>query len=118
MSRPPRSWTCRSPIWRASRAKWSSASPPSTSSFDPGLAELRLEGLAESEAGELLTSVTGPGLAWLVRKRIVAETRGNPLAIIELGEATRQGQGYQLVFADYARCILELGFGHYREPYA
>src|SRR6266851_3315593 len=35
---PAPSWSCRSPIWRASRAKWSSASPPYTSSFDPVLA--------------------------------------------------------------------------------
>jgi len=33
-------------------------------------------------------------------------------------EADRQGQGYQLVFADYARCILELGAGHYDAAYA
>src|SRR5216683_447816 len=57
-----------------------------------GLPELSLEGLGESEAGELLVSVTGPGLARLVRERIVAETRGNPLAIIELGQALAPGQ--------------------------
>jgi DNA-binding CsgD family transcriptional regulator len=32
-------------------------------------------------------------------------------------QAARQGQGYQLVFADYARCVLELGLGRYREAY-
>ena len=33
-------------------------------------------------------------------------------------EANRQGQGYQLVFADYAHCILELGQGRYEAAYA
>jgi DNA-binding CsgD family transcriptional regulator len=32
-------------------------------------------------------------------------------------EAARYGQGYQLVFAGYARFVLELGLGHYREAY-
>ena len=66
--------------------------PSPTHQAFAGLPELRLEGLGESEAGELLMSVTGPGLARLVRERIVAETRGNPLAIIELGEALAPGQ--------------------------
>jgi DNA-binding CsgD family transcriptional regulator len=33
-------------------------------------------------------------------------------------EAASSGQGYQLEFADYARCVLELGLGRYREAYA
>jgi hypothetical protein len=64
---------------------------PTHQVFD-GLPELRLDGLGASEAGELLMSVTGAGLARLVRERIVTETRGNPLAIIELGEALAPGQ--------------------------
>jgi hypothetical protein len=32
-------------------------------------------------------------------------------------EATAQGQGYQLMFAGYARLILELGLGRYKEAY-
>jgi DNA-binding CsgD family transcriptional regulator len=32
-------------------------------------------------------------------------------------EAARYGQGYQLVFAGYARFVLELGLGRYREAY-
>jgi DNA-binding CsgD family transcriptional regulator len=49
-----------------------------------GLPELSVGGLREDEARELLGSViTGP-LDERVRDRIVAETRGNPLALLEL----------------------------------
>jgi DNA-binding CsgD family transcriptional regulator len=49
-----------------------------------GLPELVVEGLREDEARALLGSViTGP-LDEHVRDRIVAETRGNPLALLEL----------------------------------
>ncbi|SNY74731.1 regulatory protein, luxR family [Paractinoplanes atraurantiacus] len=48
------------------------------------LPEIRVEGLPEAEAGALLDSVlTGPVDA-RVRDRILAETRGNPLALLEL----------------------------------
>ena len=49
-----------------------------------GLPELALRGLAERDARALLESVlTGP-VDERVRDRIVAETRGNPLALLEL----------------------------------
>jgi DNA-binding CsgD family transcriptional regulator len=49
-----------------------------------GLPDLRLEGLAGADARALLASViTGP-LDERVRERIIAETRGNPLALLEL----------------------------------
>ncbi|MFI1290882.1 ATP-binding protein [Streptomyces sp. NPDC020792] len=48
------------------------------------LPELHVRGLSERDSGELLDSVvTGP-LDQRVRDRIVAETRGNPLALLEL----------------------------------
>jgi DNA-binding CsgD family transcriptional regulator len=54
------------------------------SSHMAGLAELLIEGLREDDARALLDSVlTGP-LDARVRDRIVAETRGNPLALLEL----------------------------------
>jgi DNA-binding CsgD family transcriptional regulator len=49
-----------------------------------GLPELVVEGLGEADARELLdATLTGP-LDARVRDRIVAETRGNPLALLEL----------------------------------
>jgi DNA-binding CsgD family transcriptional regulator len=49
-----------------------------------GLPNLAVEGLAESDARALLdAALTGP-LDSRVRDRIVAETRGNPLALLEL----------------------------------
>ncbi|MBK3567235.1 LuxR family transcriptional regulator [Streptomyces sp. MBT62] len=49
-----------------------------------GLPELPVTGLTESDSRKLLDSVvTGP-LDHRVRSRIIAETRGNPLALLEL----------------------------------
>jgi DNA-binding CsgD family transcriptional regulator len=49
-----------------------------------GLPELPVTGLREGDARELLASVLGGPLDERVRDRIVAETRGNPLALLEL----------------------------------
>ena len=67
-----------------------------------GLPELRLAGLDETSAGQLLASAAGPGLDGpglgrpgldeTVRQRIVTETRGNPLALIEIGQGLEPGQ--------------------------
>jgi DNA-binding CsgD family transcriptional regulator len=60
-----------------------------------GLAELRVEGLQEADARALLDSVlTGP-LDTRVRDQIIAETYGNPLALLELprGLTTQQLAG-------------------------
>ncbi|HTJ36528.1 MAG TPA: ATP-binding protein, partial [Dactylosporangium sp.] len=46
----------------------------------PGLAELRLSGLADADAARLIEDGLDPG----VRHRILAEAQGNPLALIEL----------------------------------
>ena len=49
-----------------------------------GLPELRVEGLAAADASSLLESAV-PGLVDArVRERLLAETRGNPLALLEL----------------------------------
>ena len=49
-----------------------------------GLPELRVEGLGDDDARALLESgISGP-MDDRVRDRIVAETRGNPLALLEL----------------------------------
>ena len=49
-----------------------------------GLPELLVEGLRDGDAQELLSSVISGPLDARVRDRIVAETRGNPLALLEL----------------------------------
>ena len=49
-----------------------------------GLPELRLDGLSDADARELLASVMSVPLDDRVRGRLVAETRGNPLALLEL----------------------------------
>ena len=50
----------------------------------PGLPELELEGLDHEDARALLATVVPGRLDERVRDRIVAETRGNPLALLEL----------------------------------
>jgi DNA-binding CsgD family transcriptional regulator len=49
-----------------------------------GLAELIVEGLDDGDARALLEAVVAGPLDERVRDRIVAETRGNPLALLEL----------------------------------
>ena len=49
-----------------------------------GMAELAVVGLADDDARALLASVIAGPLDERVRDRIVAETRGNPLALLEL----------------------------------
>ena len=49
-----------------------------------GLPELPIGGLADEDARELLESVLVGRLDERVRDRIIAETRGNPLALLEL----------------------------------
>ena len=49
-----------------------------------GLPKLAVAGLASSDARALLSSALGVPVDERVRERIVAETRGNPLALLEL----------------------------------
>src|SRR5262249_24367223 len=50
----------------------------------PGLPELTVEGLAAGDARAVLAATVPGQLDARVRDRIVAETRGNPLALLEL----------------------------------
>jgi DNA-binding CsgD family transcriptional regulator len=50
----------------------------------PGVAELTLDGLDEDDARAVLSAATPGHLDDRVRERLVAETRGNPLALMEL----------------------------------
>ena len=51
------------------------------------LAELRLHGLDEAHAAELLDSIA-PELPREIRKRVLETAAGNPLALIELSQAS------------------------------
>jgi DNA-binding CsgD family transcriptional regulator len=57
---------------------------PSTRHDFDGLPDLRLRGLAEEDARALLMSAVPGRIDGRVRDRIVAETRGNPLALLDL----------------------------------
>ena len=61
-----------------------------------GLPELRLEGLGEADARTLLAAAVRAPLADDVRDRIVAESRGNPLALLELPRGAQLIGGYDL----------------------
>ncbi|WP_436788854.1 AAA family ATPase [Yinghuangia sp. YIM S10712] len=58
----------------------------------PGLTELRLAGLPPTEAGALLDA-HAPNLAPSARFRVLAEARGNPLALLELPVALAENGG-------------------------
>ena len=57
---------------------------PSAADELAGLPELRVEGLAAADARSLLESAVPGRVDARVRDRILAETRGNPLALLEL----------------------------------
>jgi DNA-binding CsgD family transcriptional regulator len=64
-----------------------------------GLPEMRLEGLTDEDARAVLETAIHGRLDERVRDRIVAETRGNPLALLELPSglgATRLAGGFAL----------------------
>src|ERR1700744_994475 len=57
-----------------------------------GLPDLVVAGLADRDAAQLLTATAGPRLRPAVAERIVTETGGNPLALIEIGQQLGPGQ--------------------------
>jgi DNA-binding CsgD family transcriptional regulator len=63
------------------------------------------------------------GQHWRIGALLIAAWRGEVHQVQQLlaavaAEAGREGQGYQLVFADYARCVIELGQGRYGAAFA
>jgi hypothetical protein len=74
-----------------------------------GVPEVRLEGLDEADARTLLTRAVAGRLEDRIRDRIVAETRGNPLALLELPRGMSAAQlagGFDLpVLADVSEQI-------------
>jgi len=80
-----------------------------------GLPELTLGGLDEEDARPLLAGVVSGPLDDQVRDRIIAETRGNPLALLELPRgivAAELAGGFALPDADDLPGQIE---GHYRQ---
>ncbi|MCP9273593.1 ATP-binding protein [Mycolicibacterium arenosum] len=71
---------------------------PLNSAGDPlaGLPELRLSGLEDGDARTLLTTTVCAPLDERVRDRIVAEARGNPLALLELPTSMQLAGGFGL----------------------
>ena len=83
-----------------------------------GLPEMRLEGLAEDDARALLETSIHGRLDERVRDRIVAETRGNPLALLELPSglgAMRLAGGFALPDATDVPAVIE---DYYRQRIA
>ena len=66
--------------------------PPGTGQALAGLAELVVRGLAEGDARALLEAVIVGPLDERVRDRIVAETGGNPRALLELALGVAPGE--------------------------
>jgi hypothetical protein len=78
-----------------------------------GLPELVVEGLRESEARQLLRSVIPGRLDERVRDQLIAEARGNPLALLELPRGLSPGQlagGFGLPGALSLSDRIEVGF--------
>lgn len=91
--------------------------PITTHGFD-GLPELSLEGLSEPDAQSLLARAVPGRLNELVRDRIIGETNGNPLALVELSQrmsAAERAAGFAVPAAgDLPPRLRE----HYRERIA
>jgi DNA-binding CsgD family transcriptional regulator len=78
-----------------------------------GLADLEVRGLPDKEAHTLLRSVVQFRLDEQVRDRILAETNGNPLALLELPRGLSPAQlagGFGLVRAQAVPARIEQGF--------
>jgi DNA-binding CsgD family transcriptional regulator len=58
----------------------------------PGVPTLHLDGLDQAAAGALLDRRAGPALSSTVRDRLLVETEGNPLALLELSSGLSEAQ--------------------------
>ena len=90
-----------------------------------GVSELLAGRLAEAERcfHERVAIEEARGRDWSIGPLLIAAWRGQAgqaetLLDAVAEEAAQQGQGYQLSFAGYARCILELGRGRYEHAHA
>ena len=90
-----------------------SSGPVSRSHELLGLPELEVSGLGDADARALLDSVTHSRLDQRIRDRIVAETEGNPLALLELPRGltmTQLAGGFGLLRADTLPGRIEQSF--------
>lgn len=94
---------------------------------EPGVGKTALLDYDLAKAGRCFSEMTALAQArdqpWSLGSLLLAAWRGQPQQAYALldqvaAEAVRQGQGYQLLFASYARCVLELGHGRYDAAYA
>jgi DNA-binding CsgD family transcriptional regulator len=79
----------------------------------PGLPELPVTGLSDADARELLESVMIGGIDPRVRDRIVAETRGVPLALVDVPRtvtATELAGGFWIAGKRSSTAAIEAGF--------
>jgi predicted ATPase len=79
----------------------------------PGLPDLTVRGLPDADARELLESAIHVQLDERVRSRIVAEARGNPLALLELPRAMTPAElagGYAVAESQPIASRIEQGF--------
>ncbi|WP_443079920.1 ATP-binding protein [Streptomyces sp. P9-A4] len=74
------------------------------------LPEVRLRGLADDDARRLLTSRIHVPLDAAVRDRILAEARGNPLALLELPHGADLAGGFALPAASPASSRVEASY--------
>src|SRR5690242_2018814 len=84
-----------------------------------GLPELLVGGLRDGDAQELLSSVVRGPIDERVRDRILAETRGNPLALLELPRGLTPAElagGFGLPDSAPLSSRIELGFLRRLEP--
>jgi DNA-binding CsgD family transcriptional regulator len=88
---------------------------PSSEHELDGLSELVLEGLGDADARLLLDAAVPGGLDEQVRERILAETRGNPLALLELPRGLTPAElagGFRLPDSRELSDRIEEGFLH------
>jgi DNA-binding CsgD family transcriptional regulator len=92
---------------------------PSEAREFTGLADLVVHGLGDEDSGTLLNSAVGGPIDAQVRDRIVSETRGNPLALLELPRSLTPAElafGFGLPGAMPLASRIEEGFMRRLDP--
>ena len=90
--RPRYSGSSDGGCWPSLRCSCSRSGRLAGEQIFPGLPALTVEGLTDEDARALLTATVPGHLDERVRDRIVAETRGNPLGLLELGRGMSEAE--------------------------